>query len=65
MKLSLILTTIFIFCGLQILAQNYFITAAQDSVPCSQINFFNTNAQGKMIQLEYVDAANQTILLKT
>jgi hypothetical protein len=64
MKLSFILTSISFFCGLQISAQNYFITAAQDSVPCSQINFFNTNAQGKMIQLEYVDAANKTILLK-
>jgi hypothetical protein len=64
MKLSFILTSISFFCGLQISAQNYFITADQDSVPCSQINFFNTNAQGKMIQLEYVDAANKTILLK-
>ena len=64
MKLSFILTSIFFLYGLQISAQNYFITATQDSVPCSQINFFNTNAQGKMIQLEYIDAANKTILLK-
>jgi hypothetical protein len=64
MKLSVILIIISFFCGLQISAQNYFITADHDSVPCAAINFFNTNAQGKMIQLEYVDAANQTILLK-
>ena len=64
MKHPFILTTICLLCGLKLSAQNYFITAAQDSVTCSQINFFNTNAQGKMIQLEYVDAANKTILLK-
>jgi len=64
MKFSLILTTISYFCGLQISAQSYFITADLDSVQCAAINYFNTNAQGRMIQLEYVDATNQTILLK-
>lgn len=44
-------------------AQNYFITTAKDSVACSSINYFDTNAQGKMIKLEYVNSENQTILL--
>jgi hypothetical protein len=44
-------------------AQNYFITVSKDSVACRAINFFDTNAQGKMIKLEYVNAENQTILL--
>ena len=44
-------------------AQNYFITLAKDSVPCRSINYFDTNAQGKMIKLEYVNSENQTILL--
>jgi hypothetical protein len=59
-------------CGILILfasiaselqAQNYFITLAKDSVPCRSINYFDTNAQGKMIKLEYVNSENQTILL--
>jgi hypothetical protein len=49
------------FSGLQ--AQNYFITLAKDSVACRSINYFDTNAQGKMIKLEYVNSENQTILL--
>jgi hypothetical protein len=44
-------------------AQNYFITLAKDSVACRSINYFDTNAQGKMIKLEYVNSENQTILL--
>ena len=44
-------------------AQNYFITLAKDSVACRSINYFDTNAQGIMIKLEYVNAENQTILL--
>jgi len=44
-------------------AQNYFITLAKDSVTCRSINYFDTNAQGKMIKLEYVNSENQTILL--
>jgi hypothetical protein len=44
-------------------AQNYYITTDQDSVVCRSINYFDTNAQGKMIKLEYVNTDNQTILL--
>lgn len=44
-------------------AQNYFITDS-DLVPCSSVNFFNTNAQGKMIELEYVTIANELVRLK-
>jgi hypothetical protein len=44
-------------------AQNYYITPDQDSVVCRSINYFDTNAQGKMIKLEYVNTDNQTILL--
>jgi len=29
-------------------AQNYFITLGNDSVPCREIHFFDTNAQGVM-----------------
>jgi hypothetical protein len=45
-------------------AQNYYITTDQDSVVCRSINYFDTNAQGKMIKLEYVNTDNQTILLQ-
>ena len=44
--------------------QNYYITTANDSVPCNHINFFDTNAQGKMVDLEYVNKENVTIRLK-
>jgi hypothetical protein len=44
-------------------AQNYFITLTKDSIACRSINYFDTNAQGKMIKLEYVNLENQTILL--
>lgn len=37
------------------LAQNYFITVGKDSAACRQINFFDTNAQGEMIDFEYVN----------
>jgi hypothetical protein len=50
-------------CFSELQAQNYFITLAKDSVACRSINYFDTNAQGKMIKLEYVNSENQTILL--
>jgi len=45
-------------------SQNYFVTISKDSVVCKQINFFDTNAQGKMIDLEFVNNENKTIRLK-
>jgi hypothetical protein len=45
------------------LSQNYFITVAKDSMACKQVNFFDTNAQGKMIDLEYVTEQNDTVRL--
>ncbi len=45
-------------------SQNYFVTIGKDSIECRQINFFDTNAQGKMIDLEYVNNENKTIRLK-
>ena len=45
-------------------SQNYFITTNKDSVACKQINFFDTNAQGQMIDFEYVTNNNETIRLK-
>jgi len=58
-------STLFLFvCStLYTRAQNYYITTDQDSVVCRSINYFDTNAQGKMIKLEYVNTDNQTILL--
>jgi hypothetical protein len=53
-----------ILFSLSIQSQNYFVTIGKDSVVCRQINFFDTNAQGKMIDLEYVDNDNKTIRLK-
>jgi hypothetical protein len=53
-----------VMCGTsELQAQNYFITTSKDSVACRSINYFDTNAQGKMIKLEYVNSENQTILL--
>ena len=51
------------FTSTNAFSQNYYITTAKDSVACRSINYFDTNAQGKMIKLEYVNAENQTILL--
>jgi hypothetical protein len=48
----------------EIFSQNYFIVDGKDSTFCNQINFFDTNAQGKMIDLEYVNQENQTIRIK-
>jgi hypothetical protein len=45
------------------LSQNYFITTNKDSVSCQQINFFDTNAQGRMVDFEYVNNNNETIRL--
>jgi hypothetical protein len=45
-------------------SQNYFITLSKDSTACKQINFFDTNAQGKMVDIEYVNDKNETIRLK-
>ena len=44
-------------------SQNYFITTNKDSVSCQQINFFDTNAQGRMVDFEYVNSNNETIRL--
>jgi hypothetical protein len=52
------------FSQKQSFAQNYFITLSKDTVVCKRINFFDTNAQGKMIDIEYVDNKNETIRLK-
>ncbi|NBV08902.1 MAG: hypothetical protein EBS09_07315 [Flavobacteriia bacterium] len=43
---------LFLFFQMDYFAQNYFVTSAKDTVACSQINFFDTNAQGRMIDLE-------------
>ena len=55
---------LFTFFQKQSFAQNYFITLSKDTVVCKRINFFDTNAQGKMIDIEYVDNKNETIRLK-
>ena len=44
--------------------QNYYITQAKDSISCQQINFFETNEQGRMVIFEYVNFNNETIRLK-
>ena len=44
-------------------SQNYFITTNKDSVSCQQIHFFDTNAQGRMVDFEYVNSNNETIRL--
>jgi hypothetical protein len=52
------------FTSTNAVSQNYYITTANDSVPCRDIHFFDTNAQGKMIDFEYVNSEQQTIRLK-
>lgn len=42
----------------EVYSQNYFIVDGKDSTFCNQINFFDTNAQGKMIDFEYVNKDN-------
>ena len=44
-----------------VLSQNYYILSSKDSVSCQSINYFNTNAQGKMVELEFVNLQNETI----
>jgi hypothetical protein len=53
-----------LFSQTESFSQNYFITLSKDTVVCKRINFFDTNAQGKMVDLEYVDNKNETIRLK-
>jgi hypothetical protein len=50
----------FTFC----FGQNYYITLDKDSISCQQINFFETNEQGRMVIFEYVNFNNETIRLK-
>ena len=69
MKFNLIIfaSSIVLLIGLSssdCFSQNYFITLSKDSIPCRQINFFDTNAQGKMIDFEYVNNQNEIIRLK-
>jgi hypothetical protein len=44
-----------------VFSQNYYVLSNKDSIPCSSINYFNTNAQGKMVELEFVNVQNETI----
>jgi hypothetical protein len=51
-----------LFCGIpSFFSQNYYILSSKDSVPCQSINSFNTNAQGKMVEFEFVNMQNETI----
>ncbi len=59
-----ILLGIMLFAQNVSFSQNYFITLSKDSIACKQINFFDTNAQGKMIDIEYINQNNETIRLK-
>ena len=59
-----ILLGLILICQKKCFSQNYFITLSKDSIVCKQINFFDTNAQGKMIDIEYVNDKNETIRLK-
>jgi hypothetical protein len=53
---------VLIFCEIpSFFSQNYYILSSKDSVPCQSINYFNTNAQGKMVELEFVNLQNETI----
>ncbi len=59
-----ILLGIMLFAQNVSFSQNYFITLSKDSIACKQINFFDTNTQGKMIDIEYINQNNETIRLK-
>jgi hypothetical protein len=63
-KAPYILIGLMLFTQIVCFSQNYFITLSKDSTACKQINFFDTNAQGKMIDFEYVNNENETIRLK-
>lgn len=63
-KAPYILIGLMLFTQIVCFSQNYFITLSKDSIACKQINFFDTNAQGKMIDFEYVNNENETIRLK-
>lgn len=58
-KYFLFLLTLSTFHG--VFSQNYYISSNKDSIPCTSINYFNTNAQGKMVELEFVNLQNETI----
>lgn len=59
-----ILSLIVIFMVTNGMTQNYFITTSKDSISCRRINFFDTNAKGRMVDFEYVNNNNETIRLK-
>jgi hypothetical protein len=63
-KLTAILVYLILITITESFSQNYYITIENDTVACNQINFFDTNAQGKMIDFEYVNKENSTIRLK-
>ena len=63
-KAPCILIGLMLYTQIVCFSQNYFITSSKDSTACKQINFFDTNAQGKMIDFEYVNNENETIRLK-
>lgn len=63
-KINHVIVLIMIFTITDCFAQNYFITSDKDSISCRRINFFDTNAQGKMVDFEYVNNTNETIRLK-
>ena len=58
-----ILTAVIYLSSTWCFSQNYFITTNKDSVSCQQIHFFDTNAQGRMVDFEYVNSNNETIRL--
>ena len=62
-KTLIILFGLIILFQKECISQNYFITLSKDSVVCKQINFFDTNAQGKMIDIEYVNNKNEIKLI--
>ncbi len=58
-----ILTAVIYLSSTWCFSQNYFITTNNDSISCQQIHFFDTNAQGRMVDFEYVNSNNETIRL--
>jgi hypothetical protein len=51
-RLSWLSLSFVAFSFTELVSQNYFIVDGKDSVLCNQINFFDTNAQGKLIDFE-------------
>lgn len=63
MKINIIVLVCFL-SGINCFSQNYYIKTNNDSVSCKEIKSFETNSQGKLVELQYIDKEGKEIKQK-